>query len=179
MLGLQTRSLLTALGVTLCLTVIGAAPCLAQLNGGGAGDIGAAARRNLRNPGAAAKPEPAPPPVLPGTKPAADPASPTLSPADMSPTDALFDSINRGDLAAARDAMNRGANLDATNLLGLTPLDLAIDLGRNEISHLLLLFRSEDGPSASQPPRGGSAAAGGDAGGAREGRAATRRRPPG
>lgn len=101
--------------------------------------------------GAAPKPErgarqPAPPPALPGSRAeptAVAPADRTA--ADMPPTEALFDSINRGDLATARDSLNRGADLNATNVLGLTPLDLSIDLGRNEISFLLLSLRGGSG----------------------------------
>lgn len=68
----------------------------------------------------------------------------------MTPTEALFDAINRGDLATARDSLNRGADLNGTNVLGLTPLDLAIDLGRNEISFLLLSLRGGGGYSAAR-----------------------------
>lgn len=150
MRGFHRRVLLTGLGVPLCLMALGVAPCLAQFGGGGgAADVGAAGRRTLRGPGPT-KAEPAPP-VLPGTKPASEAAQPTQSPANMSPTDALFDAINRGDMAASRDAINRGANLESTNLLGLTPLELAVDLGRNDISILLLSYRPEDNGSAPPP----------------------------
>ena len=62
----------------------------------------------------------------------------------MQPTDALFDAINRGDIAAARDALNRGADLNGVNILGMTPMELSVDLGRNDISFLLLSMRGED-----------------------------------
>jgi hypothetical protein len=62
----------------------------------------------------------------------------------MPPTEALFDSINRGDIAAARDALNRGADLNGVNILGMTPMELSVDLGRNDISFLLLSMRGED-----------------------------------
>ena len=65
----------------------------------------------------------------------------------MSPNDALFDAINRGDIAVARDALNRGAQLDAHNLLGMTPMELSVDLGRNDISFLLLSYRGSDSSS--------------------------------
>jgi hypothetical protein len=69
----------------------------------------------------------------------------------------LFDAINRGDIASAKDAISRGADLSAANVLGLTPLDLSVDLGRNDISFLLLSLRSADAPpravtSAAPPP---------------------------
>ena len=86
------------------------------------------------------KAEPATP-ALPGAHPAA-PVAPATRPAlDMAPTEALFDAINRGDLAAARDAINRGADLNGKNVLGETPLELSVDLGRNDISFLLLSMR--------------------------------------
>ncbi len=90
----------------------------------------------------------APPPALPGSR-----AEPTAVipaervAADMPPTEALFDSVNRGDLPAARDAISRGADLQGTNVLGLTPLELSVDLGRNEISFLLLSLRGGNGYS--------------------------------
>jgi hypothetical protein len=62
----------------------------------------------------------------------------------LQPTDALFDAINRGDIASARDALNRGADLNGVNILGLTPMELSVDLGRNDISFLLLSMRGED-----------------------------------
>lgn len=91
----------------------------------------------------AAKPEKTEPPIpaIPGERPSA-PVAPALRPAlDMSPTEALFDAINRGDLAAARDAINRGADLNGKDVLGESPLELSVDLGRNDISFLLLSMR--------------------------------------
>jgi hypothetical protein len=82
------------------------------------------------------------PPALPGASSSAGGAAPASKlPTDMSPNDALFDSINRGDIEAARDAISRGADLDARNLLGMTPMELSVDLGRNDISFLLLSYR--------------------------------------
>jgi ankyrin repeat protein len=62
----------------------------------------------------------------------------------MEPTEALFDAINRGDIASARDAINRGADMNGVNILGMTPMELSVDLGRNDISFLLLSNRGED-----------------------------------
>ena len=98
------------------------------------------------------------PPALPGAR-----AEPTaVAPAsrvaaDMPPTEALFDSVNRGDLASAKDAIGRGADINGTNVLGLTPLELAVDLGRNEISFLLLSLRGGAGYTTSSGPAGQSA----------------------
>ena len=94
-----------------------------------------------------------PPPAVPGSR-----AEPTAvapaerSAADLPPNEALFDAINRGDLATAKDAINHGADLNSTNVLGLTPLELAVDLGRNEISFLLLTLRGGNGYTTSNGP---------------------------
>lgn len=89
-----------------------------------------------------------------GSQPA--PAAAERSPADMRPNEALFDAVNRGDLAAARDALGRGADVDSRNILGLTALELAIDLGRNDLTFLLLSMR---GASSAPPPAPAPAAA--------------------
>src|SRR4051812_22029854 len=88
-----------------------------------------------------------PPPALPGAAQNAGRVTPSFRPpTDMEPTDALFDAINRGDISAARDAISRGAELNGHNILGMTPMELSIDLGRNDISFLLLSMRgTEDG----------------------------------
>lgn len=92
---------------------------------------------------------PEPPPALPGSRADSAGAAPAQRPlAEMPPTEALFDSINRGDLPGARDAISRGADLQGVNVLGLTPLELSVDLGRNEISFLLLSLRGSSGFSA-------------------------------
>ena len=99
------------------------------------------------------------PSAVPGAR-----AEPTVvTPADrqateLGPNEALFDAINRGDLPVAKDAISRGADLSATNILGLTPLELAIDLGRNDISFLLLSLRGATGSTALRAaPQQGSA----------------------
>jgi hypothetical protein len=100
-----------------------------------------------RSPTPSAEPEKPPlpaPDAVPGAK-ARVPAAPaTRAITDMQPTEALFDAINRGDLAAARDALSRGADMDGVNVLGLTPMELSVDLGRNDISFMLLSMRGED-----------------------------------
>lgn len=84
----------------------------------------------------------APPPGLPGAAINKDRASPSDKVvSDLPPTDALFDAINRGDIASARDSLSRGADFNARNVLGLTPLDQSIDLARNDITFLLLSLR--------------------------------------
>src|SRR5689334_9133783 len=98
------------------------------------------------NPGAEAeKPKPPPPEALPGARTDKERvAPPDRSTSDMSPNEALFDGINRGDIAAVRDAIDRGADLKGPNVLGLTPIELSIDLGRNDISFLLLSLRGSE-----------------------------------
>jgi hypothetical protein len=99
------------------------------------------------------QPKQTPPPALPGSKPNTAGAAPaTQLPGDMLPTDALFDAINRGDIAAARDAISRGADLNGRNVLGMTPMELSVDLGRNDISFLLLSMRAGD----TSPPSAGN-----------------------
>lgn len=106
----------------------------------GTGDI-ATGRRNASQ---AAKPAIPAPDAIPGSR-ARQPAAPaTRALTDMAPNDALFDAINRGDIAAARESLNRGADLNAVNILGMTPMELSVDLGRNDISFLLLSMRGED-----------------------------------
>jgi ankyrin repeat protein len=106
----------------------------------------------------AAAPKVAPPPALPGAQSNNNGAAPAShEPTDMEPNDALFDAINRGDLAAARDAISRGADLEARNILGMTPMELSVDLGRNDISFLLLSMRGGD--TGGQPPPSKLAAA--------------------
>jgi hypothetical protein len=88
------------------------------------------------------RPQAGPAPALPGLAARRAPAPIEADPnANLPPTAALFDAINRGDVAAARDAVARGASLDAQNQLGLTPLDAAVDQGRNEIAFYLLSAR--------------------------------------
>jgi hypothetical protein len=104
------------------------------------------------------------PPALPGAAGRSEAAAPAAhNPADMSPNDALFDAIDRGDIAAARDALSRGAELNAQNVLGMTPMELSVDLGRNDISFLLMSYRTNDtpkGPTSAQAKAGAPIAAG-------------------
>lgn len=90
------------------------------------------------------KPTVSEPDAVPGSKPRQPAAPATHTPGDLAPNEALFDAINRGDITAARDALNRGADLGAVNVLGMTPMELSVDLGRNDISFLLLSYRGED-----------------------------------
>lgn len=75
-------------------------------------------------------------------------AEPRQAPAN--PTEALFDAINLGDLDEVRAAVAAGANIGARNVLGLTPLDLALDLGQTEIAFFLMSLGRA--PTRAQPP---------------------------
>lgn len=69
-------------------------------------------------------------------------------PAAMNPNDALFDGIARGDIQTVRDAVARGADVNARNALGLTAVDSAVDRGRSDIMFYLLSMRG----SGNAPP---------------------------
>ena len=126
----------------------------AQVGGGPVGTTGKAGRQQQPD-----KPVVEAPDAVPGARARGPVAPATKVAADMRPNEALFDAINRGDIAAARDSLNRGADLDAVNILGMTPMELSVDLGRNDISFLLLSMRGEDsgrGSSASGRSNAGS-----------------------
>jgi hypothetical protein len=97
------------------------------------------------------------PPALPGATAGNGAAPANHIPTDMEPTDALFDAINRGDINAARDAISRGADLHGQNVLGMSPLELSVDLGRNDISFMLLSMRGAESQTSQSattlPPR--------------------------
>ncbi|WP_182081891.1 ankyrin repeat domain-containing protein [Bombella favorum] len=82
----------------------------------------------------------APPSALPGAD--TNDGDNSHARVDINPTAALFDAINRGSLLGAKEALSRGADINARNVLEQTPLDLAIDLGRNDIMFQLLSLRT-------------------------------------
>ncbi len=141
---------------------LAALPAAAQMPGGGidtlGGMSGAASNPGGMAPtaGAGNRSAPPAPPAVPGAKARPDTVIPLKGGTnDLPPTEALIDAINRGDILTARDAINRGADLDSTNLLGLTPIELSVDLGRNDISFLLLSLRGAPGSvQASKQPGG-------------------------
>jgi hypothetical protein len=141
---LSAGRVLSALTVGVMLTALIPSSARAQLSmpGSNPGDV--ATGRGHGGGGGAVKPTLPPPEAIPGAK-AREPAAPnTHLSGDMEPTEALFDAINRGDIASARDAINRGADMNGVNILGMTPMELSVDLGRNDISFLLLSNRGED-----------------------------------
>jgi hypothetical protein len=133
-----------------CLLLPGHA-ALAQMGMPQLGSVNGMTGSPVHGPQQQSTPVERPPPVgLPGASPKAAPAPATQPAASMNPTDALFDAINRGDLGAAQDALSRGADLNGTNVLGMTPLQLSIDLEHNDITFLLL---SAGGEGSAQAPQ--------------------------
>jgi len=100
------------------------------------------------------------PPALPGVaaRRGQAPIPAETPPSAMNPNDALFDGINRGDITTVRDAVARGADVNARNALGLTAVDSAVDQGRPEIMFYVLSVRGIAGnappPPDSVPVRG-------------------------
>jgi hypothetical protein len=144
------------LGCSLAFAVLAATPQLAQAQ------MFDQVGKEGAKPQAAA-PKVPPPPALPGAESNGTAAPPSRLPSDMEPTEALFDAINRGDASGARDAISRGADLHGQNVLGLTPLELAVDLGRNDIAFVLLSMRGAD-DDRTRPQTTGKAAVGQAAG---------------
>ena len=135
--------------------ILGSAPALAQITVPGPMSSPDGQNRNAR----VRKPAEASPAGVPGARAEPDLVAPAERvPTDMPPNEALFDAINRGDLSAAKDAIGRGADIHGRNVLGLTPLELSVDLGRNDISFLLLSLRGGAGYGSSGQPRSTAAA---------------------
>ena len=132
----MTFGTFTRIGLVTATVLAGFVPAPARAQIGGTsvpGPVAPAAKLNRQRQAA--------PAALPGAS--ATPAAPANPNAgNLSPDAALFDAIERGDLAATRAALSRGASLSARNLLGQTPLDVAVDLGRNDITFLLLSLRN-------------------------------------
>lgn len=141
MIRLSHIGLSLALGCSLA--VLASAPAHAQLS-----PSGQVLRTKPKTSAAPAPAQVAPPPALPGALNGSEPAEKTDL--DLPPTESLFDAINRGDIAAARDAIARGADLNGRNVLGISPVELSIDLSRNDITFLLLSLRGPDGAAAAK-----------------------------
>lgn len=126
-------------------------PQLALAQGVPLGSPSSPAASGLIRPNRQPENKVAPPPALPGAASHETAAPAAENASDMSPNAALFDAINRGDIAGVRGALNRGAILSAHNDLGLTPIELAVDLGRHDILFLLLSVRGADSGGGSPP----------------------------
>jgi hypothetical protein len=135
---------MTYISRTLAILAIGllAHPARAQLQPG-AGGLG----NGVSGPAPTPKPviHDIAPPALPGAGNIEGIATaPKLKKAHTGdPTTDLFAAINKGNYADAQDAISRGADLNAQNALGETPLDLAIALNQNSITFMLLSARNE------------------------------------
>jgi len=70
----------------------------------------------------------------------------------QSPNEALFNAVEVNDLDAVEAAIAAGADLAAKNADGMTPADVAVDLGHFRIAHLLLSKRTQP-PTAATAPR--------------------------
>lgn len=68
----------------------------------------------------------------------------------QSPNEALFNAVEVNDIDAVEAAITAGADLAAKNAEGMTPADVAVDLGHFRIAHILLAKRT-------QPPNGAGA----------------------
>lgn len=66
----------------------------------------------------------------------------------QTPTEALFQAVELNDLAAVEIAIENGADLTEKNPDGMTPADVAVDLGHFRIAHLLLAKRTADPPAS-------------------------------
>jgi hypothetical protein len=166
------QRLIFLLPLAACLAVCaGARPAWAQVSDKGVSMPSGSNPSSLVGPMPGLKPAPikpkaAEPDVLPGAATHSDRVTPAQGGPIADPTEALFDAINRGDIASARDAIDRGADLDGRGVLGMTPLDQSVDLGRNDITFLLLSLRNGDtkltspasGQTAQSGPAGRSAA---------------------
>lgn len=129
------RTLVLGLGLTLA-----AVPAMAQLSGGSGGMGGMTPKAPAPQP---RTPDIAPP-ALPGAAVPAVATGPVLAKPDIGdPTAALFAAITKGDDSAAQFALGRGADLQAQDQFGETPLDLAIALNRTSTIFLLLQARNE------------------------------------
>ena len=133
---------------------IAATPALAQMSSGGMGG-------GMGNPGGGApapqaQPRDIAPPALPGAGLAAPiPTGPVLQkPITGDPTAALFAAIVKGDDTAAQNALAQGADLNAVNQFGETPLDESIALNRTSITFLLLQTRNELAAQGGSEPIG-------------------------
>ncbi len=96
------------------------------------------------------------PPEPPG---ALSPAAPQRDrPANA--TEALFAAVAVNDLPAVQLAVGAGANIDARNRWGLSPIDIAIDKGFYQIAHFLLSIRNSDPPATTREGTGTAAGGG-------------------
>lgn len=153
---MQTRYLTpTAALIAAALAVVPAAR--AQMAGGpGAGSpMGAGGPMGGQGLHPPSEPQEVAPPALPGASGVGNISAGPVTTADEDPTKLLFSAINHGDYTQARAAVSRGANLNARNALDETPIELAVELNRNNITFMLLSVRAEEGPGQQASPSSG------------------------
>ena len=146
---LRTQVRFASMLACLVLAGVGSLPGLALAQADALGGSGLGAGTNRRTPSVLPTKTPAPP-ALPGAQSGGPGAQSGRVALDMPPTEALFEGVNRGDIETVRDALSRGAELNAQNILGITATELAIDLGRNDIAFLLLSMRGAQKPRGSR-----------------------------
>jgi hypothetical protein len=124
-------------------------PAVAQMAGGGAGAGSPMGMGGPMGGGLHARqaPQEVAPPALPGASGVGNISAGPVTTTDEDPTKLLFTAINHGDYTQARAAVSRGANLNARNALNETPIELAVELNRNNITFMLLSVRAEEGQS--------------------------------
>lgn len=157
------RSINRILGSIVLLAGLGtAAPAMAQMAGpggmaGGLGPIGGTSNLHARS-----EPQEMAPRALPGASSAGNVSAGPVTDTTGDPTTLLFKAINHGDYAQARAAVGRGANLNAQNALGETPIELSVELNRDRITFMLLSARAEEAPAqaSTQPASAAPAHAG-------------------
>lgn len=66
----------------------------------------------------------------------------------QTPTEALFQAVELNDFSAVEAAIYNGASLAEKNSAGMTPADVAVDLGHFRIAHLLLAKRTAAPPAS-------------------------------
>lgn len=142
----------TVVSATTLLLSLAASPALAQMAPGlGTGPLGGGDMIG----GNAPQPRQSVPNIAPAGVPGAVSAPPATGPSlqkDIGdPTTALFNAIVKNDYGAAQGAVGRGADLNAQNPLGETPLDMSVALNRSAITFMLLAARNEAGDSPSAP----------------------------
>lgn len=78
-------------------------------------------------------------------------AVPAMPVSAQSPDEALFNAVEVNDQEAVQAAIDAGADLSAKNADGMTPADVAVDLGHFRIAHMLLSKRNGTLKKSNQP----------------------------
>lgn len=76
----------------------------------------------------------------------------TQTAAKAKATEQLFDAVHANDFAAVQASVAAGADVEASDRWGMTPMELAIDKGYFEIGHYLVAVRNFSRSSTDQRP---------------------------